>query len=325
MFPSEAEFEQYIELERERQLTSSNRSNFRYISSFFKNRKFTKENVLLLKKELLETHKRSTVKKYIEVIKLIGLYMGVDFTKDLICRTDGDVQPMGELITDDEMKQIAQTDLPRFKSRYDPQEINLKYKTAFSLLRFYGIPPVDLCNLKWWHDKGTHFMIKRSKTKKTMTIPIIEEVRKLLDLLPRHEHGYIFGSDQGRMKEATLNLELKKRCQYLGMKKNITCYSFRHSMITWCYIEGGEGMLPKLSKITGHDMNTAVKHYTQFDVKALSDALYATHPALKQTQSIDTIKRVIINLIHKLIDMSKYEVHLEITPKDDDKRTIHLS
>lgn len=325
-FPTEAEFIRFLTVERDRKCTSSNLANFRYISLFFKTKAFNKENVLLLKEQLLSEYKHSTVKKYIEVVKLVGLYLNTPFTRDLVIRVRGDATPKGEFIFDHEMKEISECVIPRsIKSRYDPDDINLRYQAVLTLMRFTGIPPVDLCNLTWVHDKGTHFDFKRSKNNKRMVIPIVPEVRALLDQLTRYKHGYIFGSEQGRLKEQTINYEIKRRCALLGIRKHVTSYSFRHSMITLCYIEGGEGMLPKLTKITGHDMGTAVKHYNHFNIDVLSDALYSTHPGLKKAQNIDSIKRILTNLIQKLIDTSIYEVTLNIKPKSPDERTIHLS
>lgn len=325
-FPTEKEFIRFLEVERERKCTSSNLSNFRFIASYFVEREFNKENVLLLKEELMLTLKHSTVKKYIEIVKLIGLYLNAPFTKDLVVRIRGDATPKGEFIFDSEMQKIAECDLPRSRfSRYDADDINIRYKAVLTLMRFSGIPPVDLCNLQFKHDKGTHFDFKRAKNDKRMVIPIVPEVRSLIDSLTRYKHDYVFGSEQGRLKENSINYEIKRRCQKLSIKKHVTAYSFRHSMITLCYIEGGESMLPKLSKITGHDMNTAVKHYTHFNIDVLTDALYATHPGLKKTQDIDSIKRILMNLLQKLIDTSQFEITLNIRPKDKDNRTITLS
>lgn len=332
-FPSLEEFKIFLEDERDTIFTTSKIACYRFITDYFSNREFNKINFRLMLNELRQgigkdkPLKRTSVNKYLHIGKLLAKYLELSFLEDFIGYKDREeATPLGDLISDSEMEAIANCTLIRpYTNPALTEEINIKYKTAFTLMRFSGIAPVDLCNLTWNNDKLTHFDLKRAKTGKQILIPIVSPLRTLLDTLPHLPHGYIFGSSQGRMKEATINLELRKRCEYLHIKKHVTAYSFRYSMITHCYINAGEATIPKIAKITGHTIQTAFKHYAKFDVKTLTDALLASHPGLRQSQSIDSIKRTMINLLCNLIDISKYEVKLEITPKTEDKRTIHLS
>lgn len=327
--PSWDKFTSYIIDDRGRSINSSLKSNFNAITAYFADKEFNRENFRKFISSLRTTtnFKASNIRKYITTGRLITWCMGLHFLDDYKgAKMDSDTTPLGDLITDDQMKKIAEFGRPMpYIGQKEVESINIKYKCAFTLMRFSGIPPADLCNLEWSHDKGTHFEIHRQKTGKIMLIPIIPQVRTLLDIIPHINSRYVFGSKQGRMKPSTLNDELKKRTALLGLKKHITCYSFRYSMITWCYINSTENTLAKLAKITGHTMNTAHAVYVKYNIKDLTDALYATHPGLIQHQTIDVVKRLAIEFLSKFIDLSAYQIHIEITPKNKDERIIHLS
>jgi len=330
-FPTLKDFRIFLSDERDVKWDSFFKSGFILISKYFKRRDFTKENVRVMLHKLRTTTelrpillKPSTLNKYVRLIKLIALYMGVSLFADFkgYRVRESEVVPYGELISDREMRAICEAYIKRSRSS---KEINLRYRTALSLMRFTGICPVDLCNLTWSVDRGTHFEYFRSKTGRHMIVPIIPEVRRLLDHLERYPHDFIFGSSHGRLKEQSLREEIKLRTNKLGIKKHITPYSFRYSMITYCYINGGEGMIPKIAKISGHTIDTAMKHYVKFDVQVLLDALYSTHPGLIRKAPIDVIKRTIVKLIEHLVDLNKYSVRLKITPKERNVREISLS
>lgn len=331
-FPSLEEFKIFLEEDEYTTLTSSLKSMYRFITRYFADKEFNKAGFRLMLNDLHTGYvdknplKRSTLNRYIQTGNLISKFLGLSMRFKQYRNVDNEAEPLGDLISDKEMKQLSVAYIPRKNtSRKDMNKINLKFQAAFTCMRFSGIPPVDLCNLKWSYDKNTHFEFRRQKTGKLMLVPIVPPLRALLDKLPHYPHNYVFATEKGRMREATLNEELRKRAHFLNINKHVTCYSFRYSMITWCYVNAGEGMIPKISKITGHTVETAMKHYAKFDVKVLIDALYASHPGLKNEQNIDSIKRVITNLLQNLVDLSKFEVKVEISPKNNDKRVIHLS
>ncbi len=330
-FPPKDEFFLYLSEERAIQVDSSIRSIYHLIVHFFQDKPFIKENIRLFLNKLRTTHeltvhelKNSTINKYIRVIRLIAGYLGIHELESFkgYRLMENDIEPLGDLLSDKEMKDICHINIPRERMN---RENNLRFRAALTLMRFSGMPPVDLCNLTWDMDKQTHFEYFRQKTGKHMIIPIVSEVRHLLDKMERRSHNYVFGSLHGRMKGQSLRDEMKERAAVLGIKKHVTPYSFRYSMITWCYVNGGEGMIPKIARISGHTVNTAMKHYVKFDVQVLVDALYATHPGLVKKAPIDVIKRTVVKLIDNLVDRNKYEIDLTISPKRPNIRTIHLS
>lgn len=327
IMPSLEEFTIYLTDELGIQISSSSKARFSLLTRHFQDKDFTRENLRLLFHDLRTREcplKKQTLNKYLATVRHIAHYMGNhEFDTFPGYRIkENETKPLGELLSDGEMRKIAECRLDRIRNGH---EVQRRFDCAFQLMRFSGIPPIDLTSLTWDNDMRTHLEYYRHKTGKHMLVPLPHQVRHLLDKLPRLPHGYIFGSKWGKLKRQTLEKELKLRCLKLGYKKRITLYSFRYSMITACLITGGEGMMPKIAKIAGHSMDTAMKHYVKFDAQVLIDALYATHPGLISKAPIDIIKRTVIKLLERLVDVNKYQVDLTITPKKDKERRIILS
>jgi len=335
IFPSLENFAVYLSDQRGIVFDSGLRSRFKFIKNYFQDMEFNEENFRLMLNKLRTTTelkgqvlKPAYLNKFIRVARLLALYMKLPlFTKDAFPGYKyGETKPLGDLISDQEMRRIAECDLCRpHQGQAWTDEANLRFRAAFTLMRFSGIPPKDLCELTWDKDKLTHFGFNRHKTNKLMRIPIVTQVRRLLKKLPHYSHNYVFGSSRGKMKVQTLEKETRKRAEALELKGHITPYSFRYSWVTLCYANAEGKTLYELSKISGHTIETAKKHYDRQGVQPLIDALYASHPGLVKRTSIDTIKRVVMSMLCKLIDVSKFEVRLIITPKRRDVRVVHLS
>ena len=324
-FPSLEEVTLYLTDELGSKPSSVFKSRYSKITRTFNVIDFTRENVRVFLNRLRteERLKSSTLNKYLGVLKTVAHYMKTDILDNYkgYKVMESDTKPLGDMLSDRQMRAICEV----YIARRDERATNLRYGAALTLMRFSGMPPVDLTHLKWENDNLTHFEYYRAKTGKHMRVPIVPEVRRLLDKLERFPHHYVFGSSHGRLQEQSLNSEIKRRCKVLKLKGHFTSYSFRYSMITACYVTGGESMIPKIAEISGHTINTAMKHYVKFDVQVLTDALYATHPGLIRKAPIDIIKRTITKILEHLIDVNKYQVDLTITPKVHNVRRITLS
>lgn len=328
--PSLEEFTVYLTDERGVNFDSSVKAMFLFLKDYFKNKEFNKESVRILFNKLRTTTelkpqplKPSAINKYLRVVKHIAHYMNLrDFDDFKGYRVrDDEVDHLGDLISDSEMKRISEL---RIKRKRDSEEIDLKWRCALSLMRFSGIQGVDLCDLLWSQDKISHFDFYRSKTGKHMRVIIIPEVRRMLDKLPRYNE-YVFGSHKGRMAEHNLRNEIKKRCKILGINKRVTNTSFRYGFVTETYSNATEADLSKLAHIAGHSVDVALTRYAQMDIQPFVDALYRSHPGLRKRIDIDTLKRAAIEALYKIVDRSKYGIDLNIFKKNPNTRTITLT
>lgn len=271
---------------------------------------------------------KSTLNKYIQVAKYMDRYFEYNLLADFRGYRNVESKKEKIIMSDKQMKAIAECYVSKpgcvKHSEYE-LAYNHKFKTIFQLLRFSGMPPDDVCCLTWSNYHGTHLSVYRNKTGKKRIVPLPEFVSKMFDQMERYDNEYIFGSARGKLKPATINLELKKRLKKLKMNESITAYNFRYSFDTLCALGGGEATLPQIAKISGHSISTMYKYYLQYDVQNLADALDSSHPGLRKYQSIDAMKRVAIEVLKKIVDMSKYNIHLEITYKEKHTREITLS
>jgi|GEM_PF-6962754 len=314
--------------------TSFIKSASRYFLPYFSNNRVDSKimrNILYtLRVEGRDGRKisKSTLNKYIQVAKYMDRYFEYNLLADFRGYRNVESKKEKIIMTDIQMKAIAECYVSKpgcvKHSEYE-LAYNHKFKTIFQLLRFSGMPPDDVCCLTWSNYHGTHLSVYRNKTGKKRIVPLPEFVSKMFDQLERYDNEYIFGSSRGKLKPATINLELKKRLNKLKMNESITAYNFRYSFDTLCALGGGEATLPQIAKISGHSISTMYKYYLQYDVQNLADALDSSHPGLRQHQSIDTLKRVCIETLKKIVDMSKYNIHLEITHKNEHTREITLS
>lgn len=334
-FPTIDEFALYLSDQKDIVFSSSLKSHFNFTKHFFKDKAFSQENLRLMLNKLRTTTelkdqqlKKTTLNKYIQDVRLIARYMGVhEFdTFEGYRLHEEEVKPLGDLISDHEAKRIAELHVKyRNRSKKQNNEINNKYRAALTLMRYVGTPPVDVCNLKWTNDKGMYFEYYRHKTRKHMIVPIVPRLRKYLDMVP-HTHEYIFGSSQGQMKESTIREEIKRRANHLKIRKNVTCYSFRYMATAFSYMNCKDNNITHLADVFGHTVEVAKKHYNLVrDPQILLDALMTSHPGLRRDSSIDSIKRIILDFTSRLVDMSKFEIEVSISPKLHSIRRLRIS
>lgn len=316
-------FREYLMYERSVKITSSHKSAFRFLVGYFSIHPFTREEFRAMIAYLKEEKhlENSTINKYISFAHHLDHFRGshvLDDYRRLTCEATG----AKLILTDKQMKEIADCYI---WGRQSERETNLRMKTAIQTLRFLGLRPDELCRLTWDQDKGTHFELTHTKTHTARIVPIPLPLRTLLDKLTRYSHNFIFGGARGQMKPASLNHEIQLRCAKLGIKQHISAYNFRYSCVTWTFLNGGEGSLPRLSKIFGHSLEVSYRYYQNYNIKMLADALEQSHPGLRHSADIDVLKRILIELVKKLVDMSRYDVSLEIIPKPKKIRKLYIS
>jgi integrase len=119
-------------------------------------------------------------------------------------------------------------------------------------------------------------------------VPITESLAKRIEKLPRFPHGYIFGGYKGKIDQHHLNDEIRNRCKLLGIKKNITCHSFRRSFITECANNNENQM--KVSRIVGHRNINSTNRYYYGSIQALREVV-ENLPICAARVGIDVVKR----------------------------------
>lgn len=325
----------YLSDEAQVDFSYSIKSKYVYIAEYFATHIYSRETFRMMIYELREglTSKgkplaKATCNKYIMVAKYIDKFLNTNIIQDYQgFKKLGAIKPHGELLTDSEMKRISESYLHRTRlKRTTNWKINNVMRFVYTTMRFTGMTPDEMVNLTWNSDCETHFNVYRQKTGKEHIVPIVPDMRRVMDKLEHYPHGYIVAlSEKGPITTKMIRDDLRARVLSLGIKKKICPYSFRYSMITECYANAGDGVVPKIAEISGHSITTAMKHYNKQNAKVVIDALYSTHPGLINKQKIDSIKRLVVQMLTPMIDMSKYTIEIEILPKQANRRVIKLS
>ena len=122
-------------------------------------------------------------------------------------------------------------------------------------------------------EKGV-IVLRHTKTRKTLTMPLSTEMKNILTRFMRYRKGapddYLFCEDDGyRMSEDALRKSIARYNRSRGVKKT-GIHMFRHTFAKM-YIENG-GNAFKLQKLLGHSTLAMTKHYVSiFDEDILKD------------------------------------------------------
>lgn len=104
----------------------------------------------------------------------------------------------------------------------------------------------------------------------------IEEVRVHIDIKPGHGH-FVFLNRRGRQLTRVMVFTIIKRLvKQIGMKKNVSPHTFRHSFATHL-IEGGAD-LRAVQEMLGHESITTTEIYTHLDRDYLRQVIQEFHP-----------------------------------------------
>ena len=102
--------------------------------------------------------------------------------------------------------------------------------------------------------------ISSTKTGKIRNIDIIQPLRVILqDLQVDDKRGYLFSSNNKRIRDRIMGYRFKKLLAKLGIKKN-TMYSMRHSFAT-AMLKGGEELTWIQSQLGHQSLQTTLNHY----------------------------------------------------------------
>lgn len=325
ILPTWDQFEQYLTVQRGIKVHSCYKARHKYIYTYFTHKEFNLVNFRQMIHGLMVGNSgkpplsAASINKYVSTGKQICDYMGLTFLDGF--RRHPEEQKPVIVIPERTMRNIAECYINRIQR---PRYHNFKFKCAIYTLIYCGLRAHELTDLIWEQYHGDHFQILHTKTKRPRLVPVPDKLQRLFAKLPK-ESPYIFGSRHGKLKQDSLNEVIQERCRKLGIKNRYSAKNFRSSFVTQSSIAGGEATLPKIAKIAGHSISTAYRYYTEYDLKTLKDALESSHPLLRNNQSIDVLKRTVLEIIKKMVDMTKYEISLEIRPKDQNSRKLHIS
>lgn len=267
-------------------------SRFKKLASYFKDKEFNRVNVMRLFDELQARGQRhSTLNNLLTIVKHCSSFLVYSgkATKDFMTNFSYfEKQPvMLDVLTDEEMARIIDAKIPRYR---DTEYINEKYALIIEILSIYTLRISELANIEW--DKGyngSEFIIFEGKTfSASRKLEVLPYLIPRINKLRKYVHNFVFGGPKGKLLDATLNAELKLRCEACGINKKIAAHSLRRSSIT-NYIEKDTDWM-KLLKITGHKDANSLNRYNHLAFRKVTGVLESSHMATRHW-TIDRLKR----------------------------------
>ena len=125
------------------------------------------------------------------------------------------------------------------------------------------------------------------KGNKERLVPVSPQVQKEIDIYQQHIRNHlniqkgseniVFLNRRGaQLTRVMVFTIIKNLAEIIGLKKNISPHTFRHSFATHL-IEGGAN-LRAIQEMLGHESITTTEIYTHLDQRFLRDAILSFHP-----------------------------------------------
>lgn len=214
-----------------------------------------------------------------------------------------------DILNTDEILLLITLDYPYVRLR---EEKNLIYQALFTLMAQTGCRVGEAVNLLQRDvlDGITHVIFRDTKNGEDRAVPISSELyTRIKSIGGEWAFPSFYG---GHLTESVLNDDLKKRAKFLGIQKPVHNHLLRHSFITLA-LEAGISV-DDVAVIVGHKSISTTMIYKHSALTHYSSVIL-THPLLKQTVSLATIKDRALDLVEKLVDKSKFIVSIEQSDK----------
>lgn len=165
-------------------------------------------------------------------------------------------------------------------------------KAIIETLYSCGLRVSELTNLKFsdlFFEEG--FIRVIGKGDKERLVPVSKSVKKELDLyvdgwrneipIVKGNEDYVFLNRRGKaLTRVMIFTIVKNLAEAIGLSKNISPHTFRHSFATHL-IEGGAN-LRAIQEMLGHESITTTEIYTHLDMSYLREAIISFHPRNKK-------------------------------------------
>ncbi|MFM7637255.1 MAG: site-specific tyrosine recombinase XerD [Crocinitomicaceae bacterium] len=151
-----------------------------------------------------------------------------------------------------------------------------------------GLRVSELVNLRFsdlYFDEGFIRVIGKGNKERLVPVsPQVEKeinlytvnIRKHLDIKKGNEQVVFLNRRGSMLTRVMIFTIIKQLAEHVGLKKNISPHTFRHSFATHL-IEGGAN-LRAIQEMLGHESITTTEIYTHLDQRYLRDAILNFHP-----------------------------------------------
>lgn len=186
-----------------------------------------------------------------------------------------------EVLTIEEIDSLlAAIDLSKNEGHRNRAMLETLYSCGLRVSELVGLRFSDL-----FFEEG--FIRVIGKGNKERLVPVSPQVQKEIDLYQQHirlhlniqkgSENIVFLNRRGaQLTRVMVFTIIKNLAVSIGLKKNISPHTFRHSFATHL-IEGGAN-LRAIQEMLGHESITTTEIYTHLDQRFLRDAILSFHP-----------------------------------------------
>ena len=127
--------------------------------------------------------------------------------------------------------------------------------------------------------------VVRGKGRRDRNVPLTRAAAQAIEAylvqgrsqLVRREARFLFLQNRGgRMDSGTLNRLVRHWAQAAGVKKHVTCHTFRHSVAT--HLLKGHADIRHIQALLGHASLSTTERYTRVEISDLRAVLKRAHP-----------------------------------------------
>jgi len=127
--------------------------------------------------------------------------------------------------------------------------------------------------------------IVRGKGRRDRNVPLTRAATEAIDAylakarakLVRREKRFLFLQNRGsRMDNSTLNRIVHQWAAAAGVKKRVTCHTFRHSVAT--HLLKGKADIRHIQALLGHASLATTQRYTHVEIQDLKEVIRRAHP-----------------------------------------------
>src|SRR3990167_2436588 len=306
-----AKFESYLFLTRKIKKTSSFESHLRRFVSYFQKREFTRDTWNDYLTELLKTNQPQSTNAAAHIAKNYDRFRGTDVMAGYedFERPDREVSTL----TVPEIKALRDVWISYDGSKYKnaPLILNNTYQTLIDFLSVSGCrieEALQLTKSDLLPDSVIFRSTKSRQSKKSRRIPIPPKLLTKLKQICKSDKIFTT-SVGGRLFTSHVDRDLKRRADYCGIHKHITCHLFRHSFISECVKRWVPIVM--VSRYVGHEnIQTTNKYYTHLDLIDLSNAV-SVHPLLSDNLTLDILCDRIKLYMDKMIDFERFRFKVD--------------
>jgi integrase/recombinase XerD len=186
-----------------------------------------------------------------------------------------------EVLTIEEIDSLLEAiDLSKNEGHRNRAMLETLYSCGLRVSELVGLRFSDL-----FFEEG--FIRVIGKGNKERLVPVSPQVQKEIELYEAHirrhlniqkgnENIVFLNRRGGQLTRVMVFTIIKNLAEAIGLKKNISPHTFRHSFATHL-IEGGAN-LRAIQEMLGHESITTTEIYTHLDQRFLRDAILSYHP-----------------------------------------------